>query len=466
MKSVSDIDASFLYLEKPNTPLHIGSVGIYDVSTSDISFDFPTFRKFLSSRLHLNPALRQRLVSVPLDIDHPYWVEDQNFNLNLHLRHMALPKPGGWQELAKLMAREMSRHMGRAHPLWSLVFVQGLDSIDGVPSGSIAIISKIHPAGVEVTSGADVIGDLLSTEPEPQEFIKIRPQKWNTEEMPSSLRLLASSGIKTLKNPFRLPRLISQVFRSVTNIGASSTIVSAKLPDTLFTAPRTRFNAHFSPRRVWDAVVLPLEKFKAIRNTVKGMSVNDVIVAVCAGALRKYLMDKGELPTISLVAMVPVAIRQGKDGHTMFPTIVQLATNECDSARRLERIHENILQSKIYQKAIGAKTLTDYRQFVPFSMATMATRFYPRILLDRYQQLPFNLIITNVPGPQDSLYLGTSRLLTNMGAFPIVPGMGLAITIFSYSDSLMVSATSCPEMMPDVDLFMYFIQESLDELEP
>ena len=220
---------------------------------------------------------------------------------------------------------------------------------------------------------------------------------------------------------------------------------------------------------MWGGTLLALDRIKGIKAAVPGVTVNDVVLTLCAGALRRYLKGTGDLPSKPLVAMAPISIRKederGAMGNQVSAMLVRLATNETDPIRRLHLIHDDAARSKGYHQAIGARTLTDYTHFIPFSVAGLAARLYTRMQVARMHSPPFNVVITNVPGPAFPLYLGGARLVAHLGAGPIFDGMGLFLAIFSYAGQVAITATSCREIMPDVDVFVRDLEDSLEELE-
>ena len=241
-----------------------------------------------------------------------------------------------------------------------------------------------------------------------------------------------------------------------------------ELPTAPFTAPHTPLNGIISPRRKWNTAILSLDRVKALKK-IMDTTLNDVVLAICAGALRRYLQEKGKLPNKPLVAMVPISTRTAADGSTsgnqVSSMLIQLATTIADPIERLEAIHENTIRGKSYQNAIGAKTLANMAEAVPFGIANQAARVYSRYNLSKMHNPVFNLTITNVPGPQFPLYLNGHQLLSIMGMAPIIDGMGLIITVLSYNGLLTISPTSDAKSMPDLDKFTRYLRESANDLE-
>ena len=463
MEELSGLDASFLYLETPKVPMHIGGVAILEGSLS-----FDDFHKYLEERIHLVPKLTQKLVTIPMSLDRPYWVEDPDFDMNLHLHRTALPRPGGWKELRYLASRLFSQQLNRERPLWEFIFVEGLDTIPQVPKGSVGLISKVHHAGFDGKSGADLMTMLFEVSPKPKPVPPPEP-KAKQEEVPGPMGLMAKSAYNFLTRPSKLPGLLWDTGKATLKAGYLTRMHGIKMPTIPFRAPKTRFNEPVETERLWNSAILDLKRVKALRKVIDGATLNDVILAICAGALRRYLVEKDELPDKPLVAMVPVSTRTEDEknamGNQVSAMYIQLATDIEDPVQRLEKIHINTLVGKLYQDAIDARSLMGFAELIPFGLANVAARFYSRSAIAKHHNPFFNLVITNVPGPQFPVYLAGHKLLVNMGTAPIFDGMGLIMPIFSYNGTLSISPTSASNLMPDLDDFTRYLRESANELE-
>ncbi len=466
MEQLTGLDASFLYLETANAPMHIGGVSIIDPETAGGRFGLSTLRDLLLSRIHTSRTFTQRLVEVPLKLGKPYWTVDEDFDIDRHLQRTQLPEPGGWKELSALVAWEFSQIMDRDKPLWELILVEGLESVEGIPAGSLALISKIHHAAIDGVSGSEIMSALYDPTPEPRPVPAPAPRE--PQAILSKSRLLKKSGRSLLRAPRALSGALGDTVKGVVKSGATWGLKRVKPPPFPFTAPRSRLNVPISKNRTWSAAILSLERIKAIRHAVDA-TVNDVVLTVCAGALRRYLDEKEDLPEKPLVAMVPISVRsedeRGTMGNQVSAMLVSLATDVDDPAERLRLIHASATSSKIHHHAIGARTLSDYSQFIPFGLAGAGARLYTRMHLAEKHRPIFNLVITNVPGPQVPLYVAGAKLLAHVGAAPLFDGMGLILPIFSYAGNLAVGATSSREIMPDIDVFTDYLKASLDQLE-
>jgi len=461
LKSISGMDATFLYIETPTSPMHVGSVAVIE---GDL--DFKTFRKIIHSRIHMIPKLRKRLVYVPFGVDYPYWVDDPNFDIDLHLDYIALPKPGGWKELRRISSRIFSEPLDHNRPLWSFTFVEGLDELPQVPKGSVAVISKIHHVAIDGMAGAGMMSLIFDFTPDKKTIPDPKPFK--PKPLPNELDIVLKSGVSFAKNPLKFPKLISKTLQASIKAGVLTRVQKRDLPTAPFSAPNTPLNGIVSARRKWNAAILDLQRVKKLK-TLAGTTLNDVVLAFCAGALRRYLLEKGKLPHKPLVAMVPISTRTAKEksdlDNQISSMLIQIATNVEDPIERLEQIHENTLKGKTYQDALGAKTLANMAEAVPFGVANQAARLYSRFNISKLHKPVFNVTITNVPGPQFPLYLNGHKLLSIMGMAPILDGMGLIITCLSYNGLLTISATTDVNSMKDVDIFTRYIRESANELE-
>jgi hypothetical protein len=378
MQALSGLDSSFLYLEDAHQPMHVGSVLVFEGS-----MNFEDFRETMASRVHLVPRLRQRLAMVPFGIGKPYWVEDPAFNLDMHLQHVALPSPGSWKELRGLAARTFSVPLDRTRPLWEMTFVEGLDQIPQVPPGSVAVINKVHHAAIDGVSGADMMSVLLDITKEPRR---------------GALRAAAQ----------------------VRNKGIDA-------PPVPMTAPPTPINHTITGQRIWNTALLELDRVKGIRK-IAGCTLNDVVLAICAGALRRYLDEKGELPDKPLLAMVPVSTRgqdeHGKMGNKVSAMLLDIATDIADPVERLNVIKEHTQGGKAFERAGATRAFVDLWDFIPFGLANRVLRLYSRFRVAEMHNPLFNLVITNVPGPQVDMYMAGHKLLATMGMAPLVDGMG------------------------------------------
>jgi len=440
--------------------MHVGSVLVFEGS-----MNFDAFRETMASRVHLVPRLRQRLVMVPFGIGKPYWVEDPAFNLDMHLQHVALPGAGNWKELRRLAARIFSTPLDRTRPLWEMTFVEGLDEIPQVPPGSVAVINKVHHAAIDGVSGADMMGILLDVTKEPRKFSPPPPR--TVPPIPNEIEVLAHTAQKIMRKPSEIKRVAGEI-RDALKSAAKVQEKGVEAPPVPMSAPSTPFNHTITGQRIWNTALLELDRVKAIRK-VNGCTLNDVVLAICSGALRRYLDEKGQLPDKPLIAMVPVSTRgddeHGNMGNKVSAMMLDIATNVADPVERLDLIKEHSQGGKAFEQAGATRAFVDLWEFIPFGLATRMTQLYSRFRVADMHNPIFNCVITNVPGPQMDMYMAGHKLLATMGMAPLVDGMGLLITVLSYNGVLSISPTSSPSVMPDMDDFTRFLREAANELE-
>ncbi len=463
IQPISGPDAGFLYSDSPKSPMHIASLTIVEGSIG-----FEGFKQNIASKLHNVAKFRQRLVNVPLNLGYPYWADDPNFDLDLHIQRIKLPDPSDWETLRELTASIFSRPLDLRRPLWSITFVEGLDAVSQVPKGSVAIIAKVHHVMIDGMSGVGVMAVLFSLDPneKPNPDKPIKP--FNPAPLPNDLILLAKSGVNFLQDPLKIPKVAGRtMFKMLQSRLNNQMQVKSELNSSIST-PKTIFNQSISPRRTWGTAILSLSRIKVLKKTMDA-TVNDVMLAICAGGIRKYLLEKEKLPSQPLIANVPISIRkkgdEGKMNNQISNMLISLATHIEDPIERFEAIQEHTVRGKIKHKALGAKTLSEIADAVPFGLANLAAGVYSRYSLNEYHRPPFNVTISNVPGPQIPLYINGHKVLSIFGLTPVLDGLGLIISIFSYDGQVSITATSDAKTMPDADQFARYIRESANELE-
>ncbi|GGG37247.1 WS/DGAT/MGAT family O-acyltransferase [Bizionia arctica] len=463
IQQISGYDAAFLYAESPTSPMHVATLNIVEGSLK-----YEDFKEIVASKLHLIPKFRQRLLSVPMNLDYPYWVDDPNFDLDLHLNRMKLPDPSNWKTLRDLTSSLFSSPLDLRRPLWSVHFIEGIDEIAQVPKGSVAIVTKVHHVMIDGSSGVGLLGVLYDSDADGKKKKRTKPKPFNPEPLPDELSLLLKSGYGFLKNPFKIPKTVTEtVYSFIKSKAASKLSIQKEFSSTKFPVPITIFNGSISAKRTWGTAILSFDRINSLRK-VMGGSINDMILVICAGAIRRYLIEREKLPLHPLVANVPISIRNENSSdmnNQIANMMIQLATHIEDPLERLEYIQEQTMLGKSRHNTLGAKTLAKMADVVPFGLANLAAGLYSKYNIKDLHRPPFNVTITNVPGPRGLLYLNGHKVVSIFGLTPVVDGFGLIIAAFSYNGQVSITTTSDAKTMPDADVFSRYIRESANELE-
>lgn len=463
MRQLTGLDASFLYLETANAPMHISGLSIYDQSTAPGGK--VRFKEIIDNthrRIMGLPVMTQKLQTVPFNLDHPYWVTDGAFDPEFHIRHLALPKPGDWRQLCILVSRLHARALDRNRPLWEMYIIEGLDNVEGLPHNCFAIFTKTHHAAIDGQSGIEMTAAIHDLSPD---YERNRTGATiRVDNRPSALELVVRSQINNLRKPFNI---LSVARNTVPGMARAVAGLSRGSLQRVANIPRTRFNDNVSPHRVFDAINVPLDDIKSIKNAVPGATVNDAALAIVGGALRKYLEAHDELPAQSLAAMAPINVRSDKDqtgGNVVSSMTVALRSDIEEPMARLRAVYESTRNAKELTNAIGAKAMTDYSQFIPATLTAQAARLASRLHLANRISPQYNCVVTNVPGPPIPLYNTGAKMVANFGTGPVLDGVGLFHALGSYCGRFVISATACRVMMPDPDFYRQCLRASFKEL--
>jgi WS/DGAT/MGAT family acyltransferase len=454
---LSALDHSFLVLERAKTPMHIGSVALFDTGSllgPDGGVDFERFARHVASRLHLIPRYRQKIAYIPLE-GRAVWVDDRSFNLHYHLRHTSLPRPGDEHQLKRLCARIMSQALDRGKPLWETWIVEGL------AGGRMAMISKVHHCMIDGVSGVDLLSILMSPTAEPAEDED--PPSWTPRPVPSPAALLRDAFVERMTAPLTL---LSGLLRSpgavLTDIRDGLSAISGSIGSGAGFASATPFNQSIGPHRQFEWLSMDVSALQEVRHRLGG-SFNDVVLAIVAGAVRRFLLGrKLSVADVTFRAFVPVSTRsseqQGTLGNRVAGWIVDLPIDERDARRRLERVSERTAHLKETQAAHGTEILTEVLEWTGSTLLGLAMRLASRASL-------FNLVVTNVPGPPVPLYLLGTRML---GAYPLVPlfvGQALGIALFSNAGKLFWGFNGDWDALPDFHDVVGAVEASFAELQ-
>jgi diacylglycerol O-acyltransferase / wax synthase len=444
MQRLSGLDASFLYLETADQPLHVCSILEIDPSTIPGGYTFDGLRHALKLRIKAMPEFREKLSDSRLNLDHPVWVEDKDFDVDRHLHRIGLPSPGGRAELGEICGHIASLTLDRSRPLWEMWVIENVAGSEENPSGRLAVLTKVHHACVDGVTGANLMSQLCTTEadappPEPVEGVGGG----------SDLEIAVSGAIKFVTRPWKLVNVVPSTLSTVVDtVKRARNGLHMAAP---FNAPKTAFNTNVTGRRNVAFAQLSLEDVKTVKNHF-GVKVNDVVMALVSGVLRRFLLDREELPDSSLVAMVPVSVHEKSDRpgrNQVSGMFASLQTNIEDPAERLKAIAEANSLAKQHSSAIGATLLQDWSQFAAPAVFGVAMRVYASSRLTSARPV-HNLVISNVPGPQVPLYFLGARVKAMFPLGPIFHGSGLNITVMSLGGGLDVGLISCPELLPDL----------------
>jgi WS/DGAT/MGAT family acyltransferase len=464
MQQLAAHDAAFLYSDTAHSNSNVSLIHIYDQSTAPGGkVRFKTLLAHIESRLHRSPVFRQKLKRVPLELDYPYWIEDEHFDLEYHVRHIALPKPGDWRQFCIQASRIHARPLDLARPLWEIYVIEGLDSLLDLPQGSFALLTKIHHAAIDVEHGSEITNLLHDSTPTPPPDAP--PEPWFPDSPPGTIALMCRGVANTVMSPLRLAAPLTRAVRRVTPAALSLAGDILLRRDSL---PVTRFNSVVSPHRVFETRRFTLDEFKAIRALVRGATVNDVVLAVCGGALRRYLEAEEELPAASLTAIAPIYIRDADAAPGSRPEVswlhVKLGTDRRLGFGRRRATPAQPRASDAVARAIGARELTDIGRHTPASTLALTSKLLGRVALGLGRRAPLaNCTITNVPGPTVPLYLCGARMTYFSAIMPIADGMGLVFAVTSYDGRIVVSPTSCRELVPNPEAFAQCIRDGFQE---
>jgi diacylglycerol O-acyltransferase / wax synthase len=482
MRQLTALDQQFLALEDARHVGHVGALAVLDPSTAPGGkLTIEDLQRLISERLSLVPPFRWRLAQVPFDLDYDYWIEDPDFDLDFHVRELALPPNGTDRQLGEQVARIFARPLDRSRPLWELYLIHGL------PEGRVAVMTKIHHAVIDGLSGAEIQGALLDLSPEGREPTEPQPSAAGGRA-PGELEMLARGVIGLPRYPVRLLRSLPRALPNVAEVPSLGNIPGLRPAGRLaaraqrvvgggsrvvgrrdMVPPRTSFNGRISAHRRYAFGRLSLDRVKAVKHHF-GCTVNDVVVAICAGAVRRWLLEHHELPRVPLVVQIPVSVRKesqrGTFGNRILLMTAPLYTNDPDPLRRLRRTHTALAEMKERHRALPAELLQDANQFIPPAVFSRAARLTFSLASSGRGRPAWNLVVSNVPGPQFALYMAGARLEANYPISVITDGMGLNITVMSYCGRLDFGIVADREQMPDLWSLIGWLGDALAELEP
>lgn len=473
MQQLSWTDDMMLRAERPETPMQIQMLLIYDPATAPGGrVTFKGILEEIDIRLHLAPTFRRRLTELPGGLHMPYWVDDPNFDLEYHVRHIALPQPGDWRQLCIQIARIHARQIDLRRPPWEMTVIEGLNAVPGVPLGSFAVGVKLHHCAADGMESVELLAALHDLAPDgPRPAPPETP--WEPDELPSTSTLVSKTAVNIAQYPMRAGSVVVpsalKAFRQVAGLPAKvAGGVAAALggdPPSLF-APTTRFNGSASPHRVFEARFHDLADFQRIKSTVPGATINDVAVAYVGGALRRYLEDHDELPEETLVTACPASIRdsseKGAGGNRLFGRLQSLQTTMSDPHKRLVSVVAEASAFRENSDTSNTNRLMELVGLVPTTLLGLTIK--------AASALPFssppiaNTNLSNVPGPAEPIYFNGARLIRVTGLGPLIAGLNLFHVIASYNGTVSMGVTADRDALPDPAHYAECMQAAFDEL--
>jgi WS/DGAT/MGAT family acyltransferase len=445
MQRLGGLDSAFLIFENSTMHMHVGGLMLVDPSTAKQPYSYDHYRNYIESRLPRVPSFRRKLATVPLNLGRPMWVEDPDFDLDFHLHRTTVAAPGGDRETADVVADILSRQMDRSRPLWEMWVVEGRTD------GLIGVVSKCHHSTIDGMTGANMMAELFDLEPEPPAK-DYTDDDWEPERKPSDLELVGRALVDWAVRPFSIAKLVPSTVMSAGKLANRRARGNTGMPAPL-RAPRTSFNATVTAHRTVAFTSVSLDDIKTIKNAF-GVKVNDVVIAICSGALRHYLADRDEMPDRSLIAAIPVSVHDRSEdieGTTKVSMMFSSLGSDIDDAgERLRFIADTNEGAKEDHELVGAHMLQDWAEHAAPNTFSLAARLYSSLRLADRHPVVHNLTISNVPGPPIPLYFNGAKLKVLHPLGPVMDGAGLNITVLSNMDSIGFGFIACKELMPEL----------------
>jgi len=464
MQQFNPIDAALLFLESAHTPFHVSNVSIYDPSTCP--GDPPGFEDILAAVENSLPVVkpfRRKILHVPMNFDYPYWIEDEHFNLEFHMRQLALPHPGNWEQFRNQVSRLISRPLDLSRPPWEMTVIEGLDSLDGLPPGCFATVLKIHHCAIDGKSGVALINAIHQDSP--RKKLKKLKDDWQPEAIPPNRLLLRRAAFNAVKRPLAITRKLAANARALVS-SAYTELRSEHDHDHELLAPPTILNAPISSHRVVDYVLCPLDDIKMARRSVEGATVNDVCLAIVAGAMRRYLEAKQALPDESLVTVVPISTRTPEEadagGNQIAITRVSMYTDVEDPIERLSAISSDTRKMKAMQEGVVMDVMLDVVHNLPGSLVGAAARVVP-LMVTRSNTF-CNTMVSNVPGPTRPIYFLGAKAVHMFGSPPLMDGGAILHGVGSYNGEFIFTFTACRDLLADPDIYCDCLRSSIDDM--
>ena len=479
MDHLSGLDATFLYLETPEQPMHVGGLNIFELPAGYEGDFVDDLRAHITQRMHLAPVFRRKLVNMPFELANPIWVADDDLDMEYHIRCTVLPKPGSRAQLDKLVGRLHSSLLDRSRPLWEFYVIEGLQSPPDAPAGTrhVAFYSKVHHAAVDGAAGVALANAIMDITAIPR-AVRPAPQRRAMTTDNFGIAELAVAGIKNTalqsaalaKNLPALARAAYSMLRPPKSeeptLGLAGLEMVDSPPKNRWFAPKTPINVSITNQRTFSSLSFPLAAIKHVAKG-NGVTLNDVVMAICSGALRRYLADLNALPDQSLLAAVPISLREvgNTDMNTQASMLrISLASTVADPKARLLAISQASKSAKVASASMNAVMPTDFPSLgVPWILSGMAALFGRSKLANNMAPLA-NVVISNVPGPNMALYLAGAKMVTYYPVSIVTHSLALNVTVQSYNGSLDFGLIACRKVMPDLPELGKYMQKSFGEM--
>jgi WS/DGAT/MGAT family acyltransferase len=467
VERLSGLDASFLAMETPTMRLHVSAVMVFEPATAtseEPTYVFERVRQVVDERLHLVPPLRRRAVRVPFGLHHPVWVEDPDFDLDFHLRRSSVPAPGGPRELSALVGEVAGRPLDLDRPLWEMHVVEGLES------GHFAIVAKLHHATIDGASGAEALAAFFDLGAEGR-MVPPPAHAWRPDPLPTERDLVAGALSSLTRQPEQVANTLRRTVGAVRGLAERNRRLREEdgvdPPPAPFSAPRTSLNGAISAHRRFGFCHVPLEDVQTVRRAFGG-TVNDVVLAGVAGALRRLLAERGEVLDDPLVAMVPMSTRSLADagmlGNKVHAMLVSLATTVSDPIERLRVISAGTRLAKDQARVLSEDLLREWAQLAVPAVSSRVARLAGNLRIFDHVPALFNVLVSNIPGPEVPLWCAGGRLVALYPVGPLADGVGLNITVLSYTGTLYFGILGCRELVPEVDHLAHHLSDAFGEL--
>jgi diacylglycerol O-acyltransferase / wax synthase len=461
MTPLTGLDGAFLAFESPTMHLHIAGVQVFDAPAVPGGLGYRQIRDQVAERVPRVPAFRSRMVEVPFGLQHPSLVEDPDFDIDFHVRRASLPRPGGPEELATLVGSLVERPLDRSRPLWEFHVVEGLEH------GHVALVTKVHHSIIDGVSGAEIMAVFFDLEPDPDAGSGSDDSAWAPAPVPGEVDRLRGVLGSLPGQTDGVARTLGSTVRTVRSLNSRNREVQGMLPPAPFQAPRTSINRAISAHRRVRLAEVPLADLRRVTGVLGG-TVNDVVLAMVAGSLKAFFEERREELDSSLVAMVPVSVRSEADrdalGNRISPMLVSLATGVEDPAARLRLISAGVQAAKEQHQAVGADVYARWAQALFPAVATRVSRLLTNLRIFDHIPPLFNVLVSNIPGPDFPLYLAGARMVAMYPIGPVAEGVGVNITVFSYLGSLFIGVTGCWDLVPDLEVIAHGMVDALSDL--